>query len=82
MATSNEKVRDLSTRIPELVDELLGDVSLSFMGIPLPVGEIVNMASPLVDGEVERLVAMPTDELDELLDTIGGFVAALRSDDA
>ena len=71
MATSNEKVARLADHLPDLVGGL---------GLGPVMAGTVSLAMPFVSGEVGKLVAMPTDQLDELLDQLAGFVAGLRTD--
>lgn len=80
MATSNQKIIVLGDQLPAFVAELAGDMAVNFMGIPLPVSEIVPMVMPLVNGEIVRLAATPTDELDRQLEAVANFVLELRSD--
>lgn len=80
MATSNQKIIELREQLPALIEELVGDSAINFMGIPLPVSEIVPMVMPLVDAEIAKLASTATAELDEQLRNVADFVTELRSD--
>lgn len=69
--TSNDKVRELAGNLPELVQQL---------GLGGLMAGVVAMALPMLEGEVDKLVAMPTDELDAMLEQVAGFVTDLTSD--
>jgi hypothetical protein len=72
MATSNEKIVQLAEALPQLVAAL---------GMGALASGALTMLQPMIDGEVRKLAAMPTDELDELISQGVGYLSGLQSDE-